>query len=226
MNQNTIKRILSLLLVACMVTSLVGYFLCEDDPADPRAAEATENFNHSTTTEIESPTTEASATISTFAAEILTEYPVETFVDVVETVYAISSVNVRSGPGTDYEIVGALSYGQSIQRTGVRSNGWSRVELNGEDAYISSSYLSTTAPASDTSQYPLTYSDATCNITITKEWYENAWCYIAHLQFSDYTRFGTSCANGEYDNGYETTSHAANRLDAILQSMAAIPHPI
>ena len=136
MNQNTIKRILSLLLVACMVTSLVGYFLCEDDPADPRAAEATENFNHSTTMEIESPTTEASATISTFAAEILTEYPVETFVDVVETVYAISSVNVRSGPGTDYEIVGALSYGQSIQRTGVRSNGWSRVELNGEDAYI------------------------------------------------------------------------------------------
>ena len=216
MNQNTIKRILSLLLVACMVTSLVGYFLCEDDPADPRAAEATENFNHSTTMEIESPTTEASATISTFAAEILTEYPVETFVDVVETVYAISSVNVRSGPGTDYEIVGALSYGQSIQRTGVRSNGWSRVELNGEDAYISSSYLSTTAPASDTSQYPLTYSDATCNITITKEWYENAWCYIAHLQFSDYTRFGTSCANGEYDNGYETTSHAASRLDAIF----------
>lgn len=69
---------------------------------------------------------------------------------------------------------------------------------------------------SDTSQYPLTYSDATCSITITKEWYENAWCYIAHLQFTDYSRFGTSCANGKYDNGYETTSHAASRLDAIF----------
>ena len=71
MNQNTIKRILSLLLVACMVTSLVGCFLCEDDPADPRVAEATENFNYSTTMEIESPTTEASATISTFAGFFL-----------------------------------------------------------------------------------------------------------------------------------------------------------
>ena len=58
--------------------------------------------------------------------------------------------------------------------------------------------------------------NATCDITITKEWYEDAWCYIAHLQFTDYTRFGTACANGEYDNGYETTSHAASRLDAIF----------
>ena len=66
------------------------------------------------------------------------------------------------------------------------------------------------------SQYPMTYSDATCDITVTREWFEDAWCYIAHLQFADYSRFGTSCANGSYDNGLETTSHAAERLDAIF----------
>ena len=136
--------------------------------------------------------------------------------DVVETVYAISTVNVRSGPSTDDMIVGSLSYGESVQRTGIGNKGWSRVDYNGEEAYVYASYLSTTNPAQDTSGYPKTYSDATCDITISKEWYEDAWCYIAHLQFTDYSRFGTSCANGEYDSGYETTFHAASRLDAIF----------
>lgn len=64
--------------------------------------------------------------------------------------------------------------------------------------------------------YPLFYADETAAITITKEWYENAWCYTAHLQFTDYSRFSTSCANGSYGGGYEITSHAASRLDAIF----------
>lgn len=64
--------------------------------------------------------------------------------------------------------------------------------------------------------YPLTYSDETGTITITKEWYDNAWAYIAHLEFSDYGRFGTECANGKYNNGYETTSSVAKRLNAIF----------
>lgn len=73
-----------------------------------------------------------------------------------------------------------------------------------------------TAPIEPEIQYPIEYSNETCTITITREWYENAWCYIAHLQFADYTRFGTACANGKYNNGYETTSHAAERLGAIF----------
>ena len=222
MKQNPLKKILSLLLVICMMAFFAGCASGEADSAAPSPMEptvapteaATEPFTEAAGAT--APTEEGTASLIVEPATEPTDIPEILFNDVDETVYAISSVNIRSGPGTDYEIVGSLAYGQSIQRTGVRSNGWSRVELNGEDAYISSSYLSTTAPASDTSQYPLTYSDATCNITITKEWYENAWCYIAHLQFSDYTRFGTSCANGEYDNGYETTSHAASRLDAIF----------
>ncbi len=71
-------------------------------------------------------------------------------------------------------------------------------------------------PTESAVQYPLSYSDESATITITKEWFEDAWCYIAHLQFADYTRFGTDCANGAYDNGFETTSHAAQRLGAIF----------
>ena len=63
--------------------------------------------------------------------------------------------------------------------------------------------------------YPLTYSDETCTITITKEWYKNAWCYIAHLEFTDYDRFGSALAKNKRGS-YETTSAAAKRLGAIF----------
>ena len=64
--------------------------------------------------------------------------------------------------------------------------------------------------------WPKEYSDETCKITITREWFENAWCYIAHLQFTDYSRFGTSCANGAYGKGKELIESAHERLGSIL----------
>ena len=63
--------------------------------------------------------------------------------------------------------------------------------------------------------YPKVHSDGSSTITVTKEWYNNAWCYIAHLQFSDYSRFGTSCANGVY-GGAELIQNAHSRLGSIL----------
>jgi exopolysaccharide biosynthesis protein len=64
--------------------------------------------------------------------------------------------------------------------------------------------------------YPIVEEGDGYKITITREWYKKAWVYAAHIEFTDYSRFGTSCANGKYKNGYETTSHAHNRLNAIL----------
>lgn len=65
-------------------------------------------------------------------------------------------------------------------------------------------------------EYPIFYSDETCEITIIKEWYENAWVYAAHIIYTDYDRLGTTCANGAYNFGYETTSSVASRIGAIL----------
>ena len=67
-----------------------------------------------------------------------------------ETVYATSTVNVRSGPGTSYEKLGQLAKGDKLTRTGICDNGWSRVVYNGKVAYVSSSYLTTTNPNSNT----------------------------------------------------------------------------
>lgn len=69
-----------------------------------------------------------------------------TFTEVNETLYVISDVNIRKGPGTNYEKVGKLKVGESITRIGVGDNGWSKVMYNGEEAYISSNYLSKTKP--------------------------------------------------------------------------------
>ena len=68
------------------------------------------------------------------------------FSSVNQTVYAISSVNVRSSYTTSSSIIGSLDAGDSVTRTGVGSNGWSRVTYNGRTAYVNSSYLTTTAP--------------------------------------------------------------------------------
>ena len=71
-----------------------------------------------------------------------------TFTEVNQTVYVYNteSVNVRSGPGTSYSSLGRVARNTAVTRTGVGSNGWSRVSYNGQTAYISSSYLTTTKP--------------------------------------------------------------------------------
>lgn len=74
-----------------------------------------------------------------------------TFEDCDETVYAISTVNLRSGPGTDYEKVGSLSTGDSVTRVGIgmgAAENWSQIQLSdGTLVCVSSKYLSTTKPA-------------------------------------------------------------------------------
>ena len=72
------------------------------------------------------------------------------FTEVNETVYATTSVNVRSSYSADSDKVGSLSAGASANRTGVGDNGWSRIVYRGSVAYVNSSYLSTTKPSTQT----------------------------------------------------------------------------
>ena len=143
--------------------------------------------------------------------------PVVTYKEVNETVYAKSDVNIRKGPGTSFEKLDSLAKGKSITRVGIGDNGWSKVKYNDTIAYISSNYLTTEKPpVVSENGYPKTYSDSTCTITVYKEWWENAYVYAAHVQFTDYDRMWVECANGKYNSGRETTSHAAKRVGAIL----------
>ena len=62
---------------------------------------------------------------------------------VEETVTAKERVNLRSAATTKSEIVAQLYNGQTLIRTGVGSNGWSRLEYNGQTVYAITSYLTT-----------------------------------------------------------------------------------
>lgn len=72
------------------------------------------------------------------------------FTEVNETVYATTSVNVRSSYSADSDKVGSLSSGASVTRTGVGDNGWSRIIYNGNEAYVSSDYLTTSKSSTST----------------------------------------------------------------------------
>lgn len=56
------------------------------------------------------------------------------------------SLNVRSGPGTDYDRVTSLSNGTMVSLIGFQ-NGWFHIEHNGETGYVSSDYMTMTSGA-------------------------------------------------------------------------------
>ncbi|MBP5609617.1 MAG: SH3 domain-containing protein [Lachnospiraceae bacterium] len=64
--------------------------------------------------------------------------------------YVIAQVNVRKGPGTEYEKVGLLNPGETITVTGKYGDKWMRVEYNSETEYVFGDYLSTEPPATPT----------------------------------------------------------------------------
>lgn len=139
-----------------------------------------------------------------------------------KTMYATTSLNIRSGASTEYEIIGVLSCGEEVVIVGeVNENNWFQIQYKNNIGYVSGKYLTDKKPAassnssSKVSGFPINYSDSTCKITITKEWFENAYVYAAHIKFSDYSRFGTTCGKGKY-GGTETTTSAAKRVGALL----------
>lgn len=59
-----------------------------------------------------------------------------------DEVTAKDEVNLRSGAGTKFDVVATLKSGEFVTRTGIGSNGWSRIIYNGQTVYAVTSYLS------------------------------------------------------------------------------------
>ena len=57
-------------------------------------------------------------------------------------------LNVRSGPSTDYSVIGTLSNGSKIEVTG-ESSGWYRFDYNGKDGFVATKYTTTQATDSN-----------------------------------------------------------------------------
>ena len=65
------------------------------------------------------------------------------YTDVSEDVTAKDKVNLRSGAGTNFDIVTLLENGTIVKRIGIGKNGWSRLIYEGKTVYAITSYLTT-----------------------------------------------------------------------------------
>ena len=66
-----------------------------------------------------------------------------TYTQVNETVTAKELVNLRDAASTKSNIIGTLKNGETLTRSGVGVNGWSKLIYNGKTVYAISSYLTT-----------------------------------------------------------------------------------
>ncbi len=68
------------------------------------------------------------------------EYTVTAYDEMI-VMYAIDSVNVRKGPSTDFERIGALRRGQEITVTGQADTDWYEIQYGEDTAFVSNKYL-------------------------------------------------------------------------------------
>ncbi len=84
-----------------------------------------------------------------------------------DTVYITGvGVNVRSGPGTSYPIIGSANTGYELKRTGT-SGDWSRVTFKGTTGFVSNTYLSTTNPTPSATAQPQQTAQPAPRYTVT-----------------------------------------------------------
>lgn len=80
--------------------------------------------------------------LSTEVIKVSPSEPSDGFTVVDEQVTAKEETNLRNQPSTtDSQIVYTLKNGEYVRRIGIHSNGWSKLEYNGQIVYAISSYL-------------------------------------------------------------------------------------
>lgn len=90
------------------------------------------------------------AVTSYLSTEVISQEPqapaesADGFSSTDEQVTAKSETNLRTSPSTDNsEVVYTLKNGEYVRRIGIHTNGWSKLEYNGQTVYAISSYLTT-----------------------------------------------------------------------------------
>ncbi|MFK4464742.1 SH3 domain-containing protein [Bacillus sp. RC252] len=111
-----------------------------------------------------------------------------------------SALNVRSGEGTNYRIIGALPQGQKVQVISENS-GWSKINYNGQTGYIGTRFLSKTPVGGAVDNKPNDNQNNNNNNTNNSGDSSSLLAYAKSMQGVPYVWGGTS-ANGVDCSGY------------------------
>jgi predicted chitinase/uncharacterized protein YraI len=126
----------------------------------------------------------------------------------IGTVYATDGLNVRSGPGTNYNVISGIQNGGTVYITGGSGNWW-KVNWQGATGYVHSDYIRIPASTTDALNIrsgPSTGYGVICtipngaSITITSrandEWYGVSWSGYTGYSCASYIRLTESGGGG------------------------------
>ncbi|MGE0712151.1 MAG: penicillin-insensitive murein endopeptidase [Planctomycetota bacterium] len=147
-----------------------------------------------------------------------------------------SGLNVRSGPGTGYRVVGTLNRGARVTVTG-QSGAWRRIAFNGGSAYVHGDYLGAVGSGSSSGgstgsgwtvpggrvsragyiQLPTSGPDFYGYYTPTRRWGKPAMVYgiervSRRFRSEDSSRPRIGVGDISYENGGQISGHASHRL--------------
>lgn len=123
-------------------------------------------------------------------------------------VQTTTALKLRKEANADSSAILTMPKGATVRLVKKVSNSWYQVNYNGTVGYTKSKYLTSI-------QYPLVYSDGSMTVTIDRTWYKHAYVYTAHIQTTNYKRFGMHSAYGKW-NRFCTPYTAYKQLNAIV----------
>ena len=136
--------------------------------------------------------------------------------EIIKMVVTATSLNVRSGAGTTYGVIGSLSKGNEVDAVEKLSNGWYKIKYGSGYGYVSGSYLTekTSEPIEDGKTIEVKYVNATTlNI---RDNYDGV--VIGTFKYGDKVEIVENLSNGwskiKYNNGYAyvSSSYLSNEV--------------
>ncbi|MBE7004380.1 MAG: hypothetical protein E7425_08880 [Ruminococcaceae bacterium] len=97
------------------------------------------------------PSTSGSSSWLDLAGHSEVEVKPEKLLDAYATYYTTAGVNLRSGPGTNYNRITTVDYGEKIL-VAAREGGWSFAKVGNKFGWLSSDYISTSEPGGSSGQ--------------------------------------------------------------------------
>lgn len=144
MNRKKITiRLTAVLLVCVMAFSLAACKKNKTSESDASALNSSEASSITTTTIPTTSLTEYSGPVANTQQVTWEETNLEAEKTLYATVTSGEFLNVRKGPGTEYDKVGTLTRGQVVTVVARTSNGWYKTV---DGYYVSETYLAAEAP--------------------------------------------------------------------------------